>query len=338
MKVLFMVDWQEDSEWLWDYVPSHGDEVDFFVTEGVTDRFSGYGKFLSRYPRYVAYATRALPTLRQYDAVVAWTGKNGIPIALLQTLRGRRGPKLIILNMSVRGPITAITPVIRLTMSSVDVVTYVSEGEMRHSNRALRMPDSKIRIVKPGWISETWIDRYFSRGDTVHSSEPYIFSSGRSFRDYATLFSAMQDIDRKLVVNARPYDVKGLSVPDNVQINDILPPEEFYALLAGAEFVVIPLRDVPHGAGESHLIHVMAAGKPVIITQNPSVTSFVDVEEIGLLVEPGDVGGMRDAIQYLLNHPQEAHRMGQRGRELFRERHSMEIFAKKVHELVHEIV
>lgn len=337
MRVLCMVDWDEKGEWLWDYLPAHEDEVDFFVTRGVRDRFSGYGKFLSRYPRYLVYAARALPILKHYDAVVTWTGKSGVPIALLRTLTGKRGPKLIVLNMSVRGPITAITPLIRLAMRSVDIVTYVSEGEMLHSNRALHMPNSKIRVVKPGWISEKWIDRYFRNGSAAHSTEPYVFSSGRSYRDYATLFSAIEDVDARLIVNARPYDIQHLSVPDNVHINDILPPAEFYALLAGAEFVVIPLRDVPHGAGESHLIHVMAAAKPVIITRNPSVTSLVDVHQIGLLVDPGDVDGMRQAIRYLLNHPQEAKRLGRRGRELFIEHHSMEVFARKVHELVHEV-
>jgi glycosyltransferase involved in cell wall biosynthesis len=331
-----MVDWRVKREWLWDYLPAHDDDVDFFVTEGVKDRFSGYGKFLSRYPRYLASATKALPILRHYDAVVAWTGKNGIPIALLRTLTGVRGAKLVILNMSVRGPIVAVKPLIRLAMSSVDVVTFISEVEMLHANRSLRMPDSRIKVLHPGYVSMTWLEPYLDDDGTA-SGGAYIFSSGRSYRDYGTLFSAIDAVDAQLIVNARSYNVQGFDVPPNVRINDLLPQHEFYALLTGAEFVVLPLQGVPHGAGESHLVHVMAAGKAAVVTAIPAVTSFVDVEQFGLLVEPGDIQGMRRAIQYLLDHPAEARRLGARGQDIFREQYSMEIFARKVHQLVHEL-
>ncbi len=62
------------------------------------------------------------------------------------------------------------------------------------------------------------------------------------------------------------------------------------------------------------ILEAMAAGKPVIATAVGGIPEFVLSGETGLLVEPGNVEALADAIDQLLSHPQQAQTMGVKGR------------------------
>jgi glycosyltransferase involved in cell wall biosynthesis len=67
------------------------------------------------------------------------------------------------------------------------------------------------------------------------------------------------------------------------------------------------------------ILEAMAAGKPVIATVVGGIPEFVLSGETGLLVEPGNVEALADAIDRLLSHPQEAQTMGKKGKVRVRE-------------------
>jgi len=62
------------------------------------------------------------------------------------------------------------------------------------------------------------------------------------------------------------------------------------------------------------LIEAMAAGKPVVASRISPLTEIVVEGETGLLAEPDDPEAFARAILWLLTHPEEARRMGTRGR------------------------
>jgi len=62
------------------------------------------------------------------------------------------------------------------------------------------------------------------------------------------------------------------------------------------------------------VIEAMAAGKPVVASRIPPLTEIVVDGETGLLAEPDDPEAFARAILWLLTHPEEARRMGSRGR------------------------
>lgn len=70
-----------------------------------------------------------------------------------------------------------------------------------------------------------------------------------------------------------------------------------------------------HGEGISNaIIEYMILGKPVVATDGGGTPEIVQHGETGLLVTPLQPKEMADSIAYLLDHPEEAQRMGQRGR------------------------
>jgi glycosyltransferase involved in cell wall biosynthesis len=79
-----------------------------------------------------------------------------------------------------------------------------------------------------------------------------------------------------------------------------------------AAVVVCPSRSEGFGVvcGEA-----MAHGKPVVACATGGLVNLVRDGETGVLVEPGDVAGIRSAIEELLADPDRRHRLGQAARE-----------------------
>jgi glycosyltransferase involved in cell wall biosynthesis len=63
------------------------------------------------------------------------------------------------------------------------------------------------------------------------------------------------------------------------------------------------------------LFEYMIAGLPVVATSLLQLGKIVNDAQCGILVEPGNPQAMADAIQWLLEHPEEARAMGERGRQ-----------------------
>lgn len=71
------------------------------------------------------------------------------------------------------------------------------------------------------------------------------------------------------------------------------------------EMVTLPIK----------LFEYMAAGVPVIASNFPLWRKIVEEAACGLLVDPDDLDAIVRAMQWILDHPEEAQAMGRRGRE-----------------------
>ncbi|MBN2026827.1 MAG: glycosyltransferase [Actinobacteria bacterium] len=78
------------------------------------------------------------------------------------------------------------------------------------------------------------------------------------------------------------------------------------------------------------LIEAMALGLPVVAADAGGVREIVREGSTGLVVPPGDVRAMREAMVELLSDPEEAARMGRAGRELAAERFDIDLQARSL--------
>lgn len=62
------------------------------------------------------------------------------------------------------------------------------------------------------------------------------------------------------------------------------------------------------------MFEYMALGLPVVVSDFPLYRRVVEQARCGICVNPDDVGGIADAIRWLIRHPDEASEMGRRGR------------------------
>lgn len=78
------------------------------------------------------------------------------------------------------------------------------------------------------------------------------------------------------------------------------------------------------------LFELMACSVPIIASNLPFFRRTVLDQGCGLVVNPLDVQAVADAIIYLMEHPGEARRMGERGREIVRTKYSWESESQKL--------
>ena len=70
------------------------------------------------------------------------------------------------------------------------------------------------------------------------------------------------------------------------------------------------------------MFEYMAVGLPVVVSDFPSWSAIVRESGCGFVVDPTDVGAIRGKIKWLLDHPQEAEAMGERGRDAVRTKYN----------------
>jgi rhamnosyl/mannosyltransferase len=101
---------------------------------------------------------------------------------------------------------------------------------------------------------------------------------------------------------------------DRVTFAGSVPDPELAALYHACDVFVLPSVTRAEAFGMVQ-IEAMACGKPVVSTAVPSGVSWVNQHEVtGLVVQPGDAGGLAGAIQMLLANASLRERLGAAGR------------------------
>jgi len=109
-----------------------------------------------------------------------------------------------------------------------------------------------------------------------------------------------------------------LSLVDNVTLCGALPHEEVVERYKKASMFVMPCIQSTDGNLDgipNVLFEAMAMRVPVISTRISAIPELVVDDENGLLVEPNDPGALAEAMQTLIEAPQQALRLGRSGRE-----------------------
>jgi glycosyltransferase involved in cell wall biosynthesis len=104
---------------------------------------------------------------------------------------------------------------------------------------------------------------------------------------------------------------------NNVRFTGYLSFEELLEEYAKAAILVSHVRRDPlfEWTQPAKVWEYMATGKPVIHAGEGEVIDLIQKHNIAMSVPPEDPQKLADAITYLINHPEEARALGQRGRE-----------------------
>jgi glycosyltransferase involved in cell wall biosynthesis len=144
----------------------------------------------------------------------------------------------------------------------------------------------------------------------------------RSHKGIDDLVAAVRRLSRAdvvlAVVGCRSDSAAGrrlAALGRSVRVVPEIPFAEVPLYLEAADAVAIPQRLGPDTVGQvpAKLFDAMALGRPIVSTRVSMIPEVL--EGSGLLVEPGDVAGLGDALVYLLDHPAEAAALGRKARE-----------------------
>jgi glycosyltransferase involved in cell wall biosynthesis len=343
MKILCLInnEVKPGDRWLWKYLPSNNDEIDFVVATGAVDRFKKWGKLVTYYPAFIRAGLQAFVKTRKtpYDLVVAWGGQNGFPYALLRSIVGQMHPPLIILSFNLQGVLSHFLGLARFGMRTVSRVVVFTPSEVEQYRRTLSLAPEAISYCPHGWFDPMrwYVPREIQKSDTPTQNTKFIFTSGRSYRDYETLARAVEGTEVCVKVSSRPFNLAGFNMPTNMESMGWLDYRVAQDYMYESNFYVVPLQSITFAGGDSSLLQAMSFGKAVVATRAPSTETYLEQGQTGLLVEPGDVEGMRKAILHLWRNPDEAIRMGKEARRRFEENHTMDKLAQRVYDVALEV-
>lgn len=103
----------------------------------------------------------------------------------------------------------------------------------------------------------------------------------------------------------------------DVNFKPLIPSEELLTMYQQATVVVLSSKSESLG---KVLIEASASGAPIVSTKTTGAQEIIEDGVNGYLVPIGDAKKLAEKIIYLLQHPDVAHTMGERGRELMKKK------------------
>jgi len=134
--------------------------------------------------------------------------------------------------------------------------------------------------------------------------------------------------------------VAEIEAHNSVEYLGVVPHEKIWDYLRDADVGFLLYYPVPNAlwSRPNKLFEYMMAGLPIVASNMPGWQGFVEEEKCGILVDPNDLGQITRAIEYLMKHPEERHRMGENGRRAVLAKYNWNREAKKLLALYKEII
>ncbi len=128
-------------------------------------------------------------------------------------------------------------------------------------------------------------------------ADPYILSMGSAKRDYRLLLLALAELGHRAVIVAAPHAVAGLAVPPGVEIRSGLSEAQCFELVQRSRPCVVPVANRETASGQVTLLNAMMSGRPVVVTECIGSVDYVIDGVDALLVRPGDLKHLEQAIE-----------------------------------------
>jgi glycosyltransferase involved in cell wall biosynthesis len=268
---------------------------------------------------------------RRFQGVVTDGGASGVLFAWLQSLCpwGRK-PHVVIDCNWYQSPnlIRAWFKKVRLRLAARSVHRFLvwASHEVEDYAQVFNLPREKLEYVP---FHTTLHDYEYKIRD-----EGYLFAGGNYDRDYGTLIEAVRDLNVPTwLATTRPEQLRGVDIPPQVRVEGTTPAG-FRQAMAGARLVVVPMQaGLLHSGGQQTCLNAMYLGKPTIAVGRKWAIDFITDGVNGLIVDYENPQELRRAIRWMLENPDAARRMGERGRE-----HALQFTTQRCMQTVYEIV
>lgn len=287
-----------------------------------------YDTSTRRDPTFMPWWREAIALWRRspaYAVIVTMGVRESMVYGLLCMVTGRK-PKQVMSEVFIDAP--RPSPFWHLKNALYRLVARRALGLLTNSStevetiaRRYRLDRSRVRYVP--------LNTNIATPRMESTDDGYIFSAGRTLRDYATLVAAVRQLPEfpTSVICGR-NDFQGLEIPPNVTVQHELPREEYLNQLRRCRLVALPLLHTERATGQVVVLEAMAMGKPVITTRSPGTIDHIVNGQNGILVEPGNANVLACEIKRLWNDPSERQRLGETAVEAMHETASAERHAK----------
>jgi len=227
--------------------------------------------------------------------------------------------------------------IFRVCLAKGDIITPISQGYIDTLSKEYLIDRNRIHAVRGGvdltvfrpMTSQQKIKRKFSVLYTGAFSVAYDFDCvlnaakivEEKNREVEFILQGMGECENAIRSEINELDLGNVKV-----INKVFSREDIAGLLNQADVLILPLKDFgkPYLGMSSKLYEYQAVGKPIICCAEGQPAEYVRNTNSGIVVTPGDYKRFAEAIIYLKEHPDEARKMGRKGREYVQQNASIE--------------
>lgn len=314
-KLLILVNWQEKGKWLFPhFLKKMVQHVDILQPISLKHTTNNRFTYISRYLSEFYVPVMALIRRNQYDVIVSWQMRIGICYGILKRIIHVKKPPLhIIQDFHVDLTQTRLLyrfqiALLKLAIPGIDYFCCTSTEEETIYSQMFGISRSRIIFLPLVEYRASFEAPSCSRQD-------YIFSYGKSDRDFDTLIRSVARLNIQTYILSAKYKPQA-PVPDNVCIiRDFISNKDLTQWIASGRIVVLPLKDYRISAGQISMLEVMALARPLIITENMATKEYAIHRQTALFYSAGDVKELTGHIQYLWDHPEVAEHVGRKARE-----------------------
>lgn len=274
---------------------------------------------------------------RAYPQVFVWSERAGIPFATYKRFIPSDNRFITMFHCWSERQELAIT---KLGLFSVMDNIIVHCTSMKENLVRLGAPEERVKLIHYS-IDQTF---FSPPAELEREQQNLIMSIGEPrSRHYPLLFQAVDGLPVNLTVagfghwyaREKNGSLKG-PIPENVSMTRHLSQAELRSMYASSKFVVLPIRDLVYSAGATASLEAGSMARAVIAFRSQGISDYIIDGETGILVEPGNVSAMRDAIQFLLANPKEARRLGENARQRIVETMKLEMYVRAIADLLTE--
>ena len=163
----------------------------------------------------------------------------------------------------------------------------------------------------------------------VKQSPTMIVECAKRLVDHADIFFAVSGEGAMKEAVQKRIGELGLT---NIRLFPLCERDELPGRLSSADLLLAPQRrEVVDVLVPSKVLTYFASGRPVLASAHPDseLARLITDNDAGMVVPPGDVDAMAEAILFLRAHPLTAHEMGGRGYNVVSSRHAHHIVREK---------
>lgn len=297
-KLLILMDWKPPVFWDFRIILERHFKVDVFFSFSPKGFNSYFEKIIFLWKSYIVASFSAFTKIKNYDILYAWNAVLGLLVAFYCRCFRREKPKIVIAQLIIPNRGQTFNQrcrfwFIKFSLERIMLAIVHSRIEVEQFGRLFENNKTEFAFVPLG----------IKIAKLPYGGDGTIFSGGRSNRDYATLFSALEEIKQKCIVATQKLNVANLVVPKNVELKFNLFGKTFDTLLNNASLIVIPLDREDESSGQLVLLQAMAAGKAIIVTKNRGIEDYVVHNHNAIVVPAHDVVTLRGEIERLFASP-----------------------------------
>lgn len=231
--------------------------------------------------------------------VVCNGGTDFVAVAALAWLRPRQ--RLVGYDVLLpKSPLTRLAA--RWVLRRVDLWLVIRRGDEQTFRDRLGARSCRF-VPYPGYLGVP------SHLDSGQDAEPFVYAAGSAYRDWPTLVKAAVEAEVRVTISTPDHVEVPAEAADLITVLPMLPPIAGRELAVRSALVCQPMLDTHLASGPTVLLDAMSLGRAVVVSDVNGSRDYVEDGRTGVVVPPGDVPALRDALLRLVHDREECRRL-----------------------------